>query len=165
MTVYQRSPNDLGRIAANEIAGIEPRGSMELIISTARGDTAPANADATASALLKLAEALQAPQLIRKQISDLASAAADSKAAAESVRVEQRKLEIAKQDLAAERVAHQAAINKELSDHEAAMKTAHDELAAVQKLASDLKAKAEADAEKAAALRAEVEKRYKAFAA
>jgi hypothetical protein len=165
MTVYQRSPNDLGRIAANEIAGIEPRGSMELIISTARGDTAPANADATASALLKLAEALQAPQLIRKTISDLASAAGEHKAAAESVRTERAKLERAKQDLDVERVAHQAAISKELSEHEAAMETAKAELAAVQKLAADLKAKAEQDAAKAAALRAEVERKYKAFAA
>jgi hypothetical protein len=160
-----RSPNDLGRIAANEIAGLEPRGSIELIIATARGDRAPADADATAGALLKLAEALQSPPLVRKQISDLSAAAAENKATAEQVRVERQKLERDRQDLAAERVAHQAAINKERSEHEAAMEAAKAELETVKKLAVDLKAKAEADAAKAATLRAEVERKYKAFAA
>jgi chromosome segregation ATPase len=160
-----RSPNDLGRIAANEIAGIEPRGSIELIIATARGDKAPSDADASASALLRLAEALQSPPLVRKQISDLSAAAADSKAAAEQVRVERRKLEIAKQDLDAEHAAHVAKIEREVKEHEAAIAAAHAELESVQKQAADLKARAEQDAAKAAALRAEVERKYKAFAA
>lgn len=34
---FQRSPNDLGRIVANEIAGIEARGSTELLIGNCQG--------------------------------------------------------------------------------------------------------------------------------
>jgi hypothetical protein len=86
---FHRSPNDLGRIAANEIAGIEPRGSLEKIISAARNDKLPesdGDIGGSAAALLKLALALQAPTAIKKQINDLATAAATASKAADSVK-------------------------------------------------------------------------------
>lgn len=114
---------------------------------------------------MKLAEALQAPASIKKQISDLSAAAGEHKAAAESVRVEQRKLDRLKQDLDAEHAAHVAKIEREVKEHESAMTAASAELESVKKQATELKAKAEQDAAKAASLRAEVEKRFRAFAA
>jgi hypothetical protein len=161
-----RVPADYGHVVIAEIQGREPRGTVERMIAAATGlKPAADDISVSAGALLKLADALQSPNLIRKQINELASAAAASKAAAESVKTEQQKLDRARQDLDAERAAQAAVIARELKDHQTAMVAANAELASVKKLAADLKSKAEGDAAAAAKIRAEVEKRYRAFAA
>jgi hypothetical protein len=166
--IPHRSPNDLGRIAYNEIQGIEPRGSLERIIADARGDAAPA-ADAdlgvTVAALAKLADLLKSPADLKRQIADLDRAASGAKQAAEVARAEQKKVADAHAALDAERVRQESALAKQLKDHEAAMAVANAELASVKKQAADLKARAEQDSAVAAKLRADVERKYKAFAA
>jgi hypothetical protein len=141
----RRITTDWGALCRAEVEGREAPGTVGRLLAEATGHTPAAENDVgvTVNALLRLAESLRVPNDVKRQITELNSAAQASKAAAQAVKDEQNKLAKAQNDLAAERAKHEAAIARELKDHQSALAAGHAELASVKEQASDIKAKAE----------------------
>jgi membrane protein involved in colicin uptake len=156
-----RTANDWGNLVLAELDGREERGAVAKILASITGHRLADDSDigATSGALLKLAESLKAPDLIRKQIGELSKAAADSKTAAQSVRDEQAKLDRAKAALENLRREHEAAMAAELKAHQAFLEKERAESAADRKQAAEVLEKAATDAKKNAAIRADLERR------
>jgi hypothetical protein len=162
MPIYlARTANDWGNLVLQEIRGGESPGTVSRLIREARGDTSTETADIGLSAylLVRLAESLQAPELIRKQINELASAAAASKAEAESIKAEQKKLQAAGDALNDLRVKHEAEMTKRTAEAEAACNKREQEANEIHAKAAAVLKAAEADAKKNAAIRADLERR------
>jgi hypothetical protein len=157
----RRIGTDWGALCRAELEGREVPGSVGRLLAEALGHKPEPEADIgdTAKQLAKLAELLKSPADLKKQIAELDRAAQASRAAADAVKAEQAKLDKAKEDLAAERAKHEAAIAHEVKEHQAALAAGHSELESVKKVAADLKAKAEADLTVAAELKAKFEKK------
>jgi chromosome segregation ATPase len=148
MVYVPRVPADYGHVVIAEIQGREPRGTVERMIEVASGlkRTADADVGATAAALLKLAESLKSPDLIRKQISKLSKAAADSKAEAQAAVDEQKKLLAANGALNVLRANHEREMQAKQAETDAACHKREQEAAAIEKAAKELMAKVQADA-------------------
>ena len=157
----QRTVTDWGSLCLAEVKGDELPGTVGRVLAEATGRAALSDAGGETKGLLRLLELLHSPTNLKKHISDLDRSATAAAAAAESARAEQAKLAQAKEHLAAERAKHEAAIDHEVRNHQAAMQAAQAELASVKKQASDLKAKAESDAAAAAKAKSEAARRLR----
>jgi colicin import membrane protein len=135
---------------------------MAKLVAEATGKAVAVADDLVVGALLRLAEKLSAPATVQKQIKDLT--AVSEKARAESAALAKLRKDTAA-DLADARAQHAARIERELKDHEQAMTAARVELAAVEKQAADLLAKAKSDAAAAAKAKATAERKLAAFEA
>jgi colicin import membrane protein len=157
-----RTANDWGSLVLSEIRGDEQPGTVaKLVAETTGKPVADDGLGAETKGLLRLLELLHRPGDLKKQIADLDRSATAATTAAAQAKAEQAKLAQAKQDLAAERAKHEAAIAHEVRNHQAVMVAAQAELASVKKQAADLKAKAEADAAAASKAKSEATRRLR----
>jgi chromosome segregation ATPase len=156
-----RLPADYGHVVIAEIQGREPRGTVERMIEAASGLKRAAETDIAggAGALLKLAESLKAPDLVRKQINELATAAANSQAQAQAVKDGQAKLERAKEALENLRRDHEAEMTKRTAEVEAACNKREQEAKEIHAKATAALKAAEADAADAAKLKAKLQRK------
>jgi hypothetical protein len=126
------------------------------------GDPEPAAPDHIAT-LLELAKLLKSPDGVRKQIAELADAATASNKATEVARTEQRKVEEAHAALAVEKQKHAAALAADRDRHEKQCRARETAVDAREKRVEEQHKAAEADRAKAAAIRADYERREKAW--
>jgi hypothetical protein len=158
----QRSAADWAALCRAELDGQEAPGTVGRLLSKASGKPAADDGGgAETKSLLRLLELLHSPTNLKKHIADLDRSATAATAAAQEAKAEQAKLAKAREDLAAERGKHEAAIARETSEHKAALVAANTELAAVKKQAAELKAKAESDAAAASTAKAEQQRRLR----
>jgi hypothetical protein len=157
-----RSNADWAALCRSEIDGHEAPGTVGRLLAEVTGKPVASDAEdigTAARALSNLAEVVKNPKLL----TDIHRETEAHKAAREAALAEQKKLSKAKQDLAAERARHEAALDREIKEHKAVLAAANAELDRVRAQAATLKAQSEANAAKAKADAAEQARRLRAL--
>jgi len=160
-----RTINSWGALCLAAVEGREDPSVVSKMLFEASGCKAPAETDAdlgvTVKALATLAELLESPAELRRQIADLDRATLATKAAAEVAKVEQAKVAKAHEALDAARRAHDAALDKERAEHRAALDKDKAEIEAAKKETAATLARAKTDADATAKIRADLGRRLK----
>jgi hypothetical protein len=157
----QRSGADWAALVKNEIDGKEPAGTVARLLAEITGHD-PHHTEDLAAAVLALTEAARDPKRI---LADLDKSLKAHRAEREAALAEQVKAARAKADMEAELVRHKARLDQERVAHERHMLDGQNEVAELRKQAAALLAKAEADAGKAATMKAELDRKLKYLAA
>jgi hypothetical protein len=158
-----RTPADYGHIVLGEIDGRELRGTVEKIIAEARGDKPATGTDelGTATVLLKLAEVVSAPAAFKQRLTEIQKATEAARAETVASGRERAAVDKLRADVQAEYRKHQEQMAAELKQHQAALATVNAEVEAAKKLAANLIAKTKTDADAAAKIRADLQRRLK----